>query len=448
MNAIWQRSALKGASDGQRRVTDELTDIASEELDWPSGAGMVYFGMSAWLGMWKSRHQLMYRFSNSMPVLYVEPWVGLRSLRTGKTRKSRLLGDVARPNLTHFDRRLYVFRSPAYLPVSRSSVFGQITQDIWLGAVRRAARKIGISRPILWISRPETGFVLKKVNGLISIYHAVDEYAGYTGLNSDAVERLRKTENEVLDTVDLSIVASPELQSAKAGAKRDIIVVENGVEPEEYERARMAKDEPDDLASIPHPRIGYSGLIGKRLDLALIKSIAVRRPTWSIVLIGKVDSRECESSLTELRALKNVHFLGEKPAAMVAAYIAGLDIGLLPYSINLETRHISPIKMYEYWAAGIPVVSTPIPAAIRNESAVHLAKDADGFLQFAESLLAEFSAQDSSRLRDLARKNSWQSRVDEISRALHSRLDKTEIPRSGMHLHDSSLESKNRHRSA
>ncbi len=383
---------------------------------------MVYFGMSPWKGMWKSRHQLMSRFSVQMPVLYVEPWVDLRSLRTGRIPFSRIIMDMRKPRVEFHKPNVAVFHSPTYLPISGFRKLAKITRQLWTGAVRRAMRKAGISRPIIWVSKPEMQFVIGHLDEIFSIYHVVDEYAGYTGVSSEVREKLALGEAAVLDRVDLTIAASPELAEAKKGPSRDILVLENGVEPLEYENARQSGFEPGDLAAIAKPRIGYSGLIGNRLDLALIGDIARHRPQCSIVMIGKVDDRECAATLEGLRSLPNVHLLGEKPPTEVASYIAGFDIGLLPYAINLETEHISPIKMYEYWAAGIPVVSTAIPAARRHEFAVNVTDSRDEFISAIDRLINEPVKHDADRLVALANDNSWQSRVDHVASELGSRF--------------------------
>ena len=95
---------------------------------------------------------------------------------------------------------------------------------------------------------------------------------------------------------------------------------------------------------------------------------------------------------------------------------------MLPYAINLETQHISPIKMYEYWAAGKPVVSTPIPAALRHRSAVHVAESHDEFLATIDRLIDSPAGEDSVRLVELASRNSWQSRVERIAAELSARI--------------------------
>jgi glycosyltransferase involved in cell wall biosynthesis len=393
----------------------------NQSVGWPDGVGMVYFGMAPWDGMWKSRHQLMTRFSREMPVLYVEPCVWLGSLRTGQVKISRIVTDIGK-TVQHCEPNVTVFRSPAYLPVSGSASLAGITQGMWLGAVRRAMRAAGISKPIVWISRPETRFVIGKLDEIFSIYHVVDEYTGYTGLTSEGKDRLVAMESGLLDAVDLVIVASPELQRAKEGPGREPLVLENGVEPLEYKHARESGHEPDDLAAIPKPRVGYSGLIGKRLNLELLRAAAQRRPDCSVVLVGKVDERDCEEALATLRSMSNVHLLGEKLGSEVASYVQSFDIGLLPYEINLATRHISPIKMYEYWAAGKPVLSTAIPAAQRHDFAVNVAKDQDEFMSMLDRLLDHPAETDPKEFTKLAAENSWQSRVDAVATELRSRV--------------------------
>ncbi len=389
--------------------------------DWPDGTGMVYFGMSPWQAMWKSRHQLMARFSADMPVLYVEPWVGLRALRTGNTRLARVLTDIG-SGVEHHAPNVAVFPGKAHLPVSHSPTLGGITRKRWLRAVRRAMRAAGIQRPIIWVSKPEMRFIADFFDDAFTIYHVVDEYGGYTGLQGEQREALAQAEASLLDKVDLVIVASPELQAAKQGPGRSLLVLENGVEPLEYAAAREQQQEPADLADIPRPRLGYSGLIGKRLDLELLRAAAERRPDCSLVMIGKVDPRECEAGLAGLQSLPNVYLLGEKPASEVASYVVGFDVGLLPYAINLETEHISPIKMYEYWAAGVPVLSTAIPAARRHDFAVHVADDRESFVEALDALLRRAPGEDSQRLIDIAADNSWQSRVDTVRSELRSMM--------------------------
>jgi glycosyltransferase involved in cell wall biosynthesis len=140
------------------------------------------------------------------------------------------------------------------------------------------------------------------------------------------------------------------------------------------------------------------------------------------VFIGRTDTRECAGELALLEELPNVYFLGEKRPDDVARYITEFDVGLLPYAVNLETEHISPIKMYEYWAAGKPVVGTRIPATRRNSDGVRTADTADGFIEQVDLALSNIDERERDRVMVLAAVNSWQARVDAVSGEILERL--------------------------
>jgi UDP-galactopyranose mutase len=169
--------------------------------------------------------------------------------------------------------------------------------------------------------------------------------------------------------------------------------------------ARAPLPDPTDQSGIPHPRIGFFGVIDERLDVGLIASLASRRPEWQIVLIGPVVKID-EASLPQA---PNLHYLGQKRYGELPSYIAGWDVALLPFAINASTRYISPTKTPEYLAAGKPVVSTPIHDVVRpygERGLVHIAGDVDGFVTAVEAALAEHAAHDEARAR-------WLCAVDE-----------------------------------
>jgi UDP-galactopyranose mutase len=120
--------------------------------------------------------------------------------------------------------------------------------------------------------------------------------------------------------------------------------------------------------------------------------------------------------------MPNVHFLGEKRPADVPRYVCSFDVGLLPYAINLETRHISPIKMYEYWAAGIPAIGTDIPSIQRNREAVTIAGDAGGFVARIGAVLEDFPDAEREKLIARAGTNAWSRRVEQVAHAIDTRL--------------------------
>jgi len=387
------------------------------------GTGMVYLGMSPWDGMWKNRQQLMSRFARRMPVLYVEPWRWLRTVRrsllSGEYRFARgetlLRGPIA--------DNLHVFRSPTHLAVSGSGVLGRFTQNRWYAAVLKAAREIGITSPILWISQPEMMRAIGRMDECLSIYHVVDEYGGYTGQGTTMKQRRGEAEQSILNAVDMSIVVSPELLASKSGPGRTVHLVENAVDVRQFDERIASPEIPDDIAGIERPKLGYSGLIGKRLDLPMLLELASRNPDWSLVFVGKVDARDCQNELDRLQALDNVHFLEEKTHDTVADYITNFDVGLLPYRINLETRNISPLKMYEYLAAGLPVVSTRIPAAERNTDVLRIAGEPADFIDECRLAMEEHNKDKVKDRIVFARANTWDARVEQIWDLISARID-------------------------
>ena len=389
---------------------------------WPDGVGMIYLAMSPWKGMWKNRHQLMSRFAATMPVMYVEPWIRLRRLRRQGFRYLWDRGRQQENNVEQPVANLFVYRSPVTAAVSGSRFVKPITGRYWLRGVREAAGNAGITRPILWLSLPEMYFAVGQMNELLSIYHVVDEYGGYARQTPTKVQRLREQERKMLESVDLSIVVSPELADTKAVHGRNIEVIENAVDFEAFSHAMQKGETPSDISAIPGPRFGYSGLIGQRLNLELMIRIAKERPDWSLVFVGKADETDCKESLSELRQLPNAHFLGEKSVEEVPAYVAAFDVGLLPYNLNLETNNISPLKMYEYLAVGIPVVSTSIPSAKRNERFLGIATSDDEFIAACDASLESRDDESRAFRRSHARANTWDSRVDQATGLLQQML--------------------------
>jgi UDP-galactopyranose mutase len=160
--------------------------------------------------------------------------------------------------------------------------------------------------------------------------------------------------------------------------------------------------EPHDQAGIPHPRLGYVGVIDERIDLELLEQIATKRPDWQIVMVGPIVKIDPAS----LPRHPNIHYLGGKNYEDLPRYLASWDIAILPFARNDATRYISPTKTPEYLSAGCRVISTSIrdvvhPYGVKN--LVSIADDADAFIIRAESILA-----------DKAGYEAWLSRVDDF----------------------------------
>jgi glycosyltransferase involved in cell wall biosynthesis len=153
---------------------------------------------------------------------------------------------------------------------------------------------------------------------------------------------------------------------------------------------------PEDLAKLPRPIMGFVGMIGEWVDLDLVAALARTRPDASIVMIGPELTGRGPCA-----GLPNVHFLGSRDHKLLPAYLRHFDVGLIPFRHVPLTHNANPIKLYEYVAAGLPVVSTPLPAVEAVEDAVWLAEDVT---QWAACCARS----------ELMRAESWPARLEQI----------------------------------
>jgi glycosyltransferase involved in cell wall biosynthesis len=222
---------------------------------------------------------------------------------------------------------------------------------------------------------------------------------------------------------DAVIVSSSPLLDAKRRYNPSSHLVTHGVEVDHFRRACDADTVvPEEIARLPKPVIGFYGLIADWVDLELVRRLAVARPQWSFVLIGK-----CETSTAALKGLDNVYLLGRREYGDLPAYCKGFDVALLPFVTNALTVAANPLKLREYLAAGLPVVATDIPETRRLQEWVDVATTDEDFLGAIERILAG-RRRGPHRAASLAMdRESWDEKVEELSRIVE-RLEKSRQP--------------------
>lgn len=199
--------------------------------------------------------------------------------------------------------------------------------------------------------------------------------------------------------------------------------VPNAVDFRGFAQSLCGRQIPSDLAQLPQPIIGYVGAIKEKLDFDLLALVARAHPDWSIVLVGPVQLQRTSPAFENLRRLNNVFLLGCKPVESLPLYIRACSVCLLPYVINDWTRHIDPLKLYEYLAVGNPIVSVDIPAARRFSDVLRIATSKEDFVGQIECALQEHDL-DQRRVRQaIAAENSWDQRVAMISDIIQTRLN-------------------------
>ena len=225
------------------------------------------------------------------------------------------------------------------------------------GMIDKMFKEHAISDCVLWYYTPMSLGFTRHIEPHATIYDCMDELSAFKG----APPALREREDELFRRADLVFTGGRSLYEAKRERHPAVHAFPSSIDYAHFAQARALSAEPDDQSAIPHPRLGFFGVIDERFDIELLEGVAAARPRWQFVMIGPV----VKIDPATLPRLRNIHFLGGKTYKELPAYLAGWDVALLLFARNESTRFISPTKTPEYLAAGKPVVSTSIRDVVR-----------------------------------------------------------------------------------
>jgi UDP-galactopyranose mutase len=229
------------------------------------------------------------------------------------------------------------------------------------------------------------------------IYDCMDELSNFVG----APPMLRQRERDLFGLADLVFTGGHSLYEAKRSHHPRVYAFPSSVDAAHFGKARSTLAEPDGQRGIPHPRIGFFGVIDERMDLELVRAVAEARPHYQFVFIGPV----AKIDHARLPRLPNIHWLGARGYDELPPYIASWDVAMMPFARNEATRFISPTKTLEYLAAGKPVVSTSIRDVVRpygEEGLVRIADTPSAFAAALDGAIAERTTEEGRRRRAAA----------------------------------------------
>jgi glycosyltransferase involved in cell wall biosynthesis len=333
-------------------------------------------------------------------------WIDNLGLRRPRVADARRVARRLRLQVAPAQRErspLFARESPIVLPSQQlAPVRSMATRSIMRRLARHHIGRDG--RPVVvwtYLPSPTIHSVARELDADALVYDWCDDACERLLSRSARVRRrVSNWENAMVRRADVVFVASGELSQRHGVDDRRVIVVPHGVS-DEHSRPGVVSVE---IARLPRPRLVFVGSISEWTDLDLLGRIAAAKPEWSLVLVGPARVR-----VDELARLPNVLVIGSRPQAEIAGILAACDVGLVPYKASVAMSAASPLKVHEYLAHGLPVVSIDIPALHGFAPHVEFASGAEGFIAAIERALER--GRDASAA---ARNSSWSERVEEM----------------------------------
>jgi len=409
---VWEK--IKRVLLADTMKISRTAELHVEEHEGLKGEDIVTLSTQDWNDLWTRKQRFVLQFARQgNRVLYVETqfhWVSYVRQFRKHWRRVFLFALGAR----RVEENLFVYTPPLLVPAFQ--VFPSLAKvnNFVLGiALKRVMKKLGMKSPVLWIYTHFNKSLIKKLGAKKALYECVDDYSGAKGLIKREV--VIKQEAETLKEVNAAIVTAESLRPSKLAYNSRIHVVCNAANVSHFNRAVSEKHiEPVDLSGVGRPRLVFLGMTQYWVDLELLDYIAGEKPEWQIVMIGPVavDVRRFERA-------KNMHFLGNKPYDDLPDYMAYCDVALNPYRVDDVAKGCSPLKLYEYLAAGLPVVSTEMPEARKFDKIVTVASNYEMFvLAVEEILIRDAGSREELKKQALAesQKHSWEKRFREVEK--------------------------------
>jgi glycosyltransferase involved in cell wall biosynthesis len=228
-----------------------------------------------------------------------------------------------------------------------------------------------------------------------SLYHCVDDLGSIPGVSSRLVEEL---ERRAVPAMDVVVATSSALQDRLKTLNPNTHYFHNVADADHFARATQAGSLPLDLAGIPDPRAIFAGALSDhKIDWPLLIKVAELLPQWSFVMIGPIGEEIDQHGYESAMGTPNIHLLGHRSYEELPDYMRGGRVGLIPYRLTEHTASIFPMKALEYLAAGLSVISTPLPAFQGHpDIAVVQRSDAEGFADALTDVLGTDATQGKS----------------------------------------------------
>lgn len=272
--------------------------------------------------------------------------------------------------------------------------------------------EVYVDRPVLFIYYPQSYLDIGRFINPIVVYDVLDDISIHDTSGTEDTARLaRECHEKLLQRADFVIASSRMLVDQIKPRRPDILYVPNAVDIHHFSPGQM----PVRSLSEEKPVIGYHGAIATWFDGKLIAEVARLRPQYKFVMVGPLSDEPAESSL---RSQPNIQIVGAIPYEELPGYIAGFDVGIMPFKISPLTNAVRPLKILEYFAMKKPVVATPMKE-ILDWPGVLFADKAEAFAEQIDKALADGFADEDGTIHDFVLSSTW----EEVIKPLRDQLN-------------------------
>jgi len=367
----------------------------------------------------------MSELAKSNEVLYVDyPYTWKDVVMGGKAGRQVPVAPILgiAPRLTSRqvspDAEVHVLTLPPFLPANWLTGAASYDRLLALNArlalrsIKAAMKQLGFEKPIhINAFNPALGNALAgKLDEQLLVYYCYDEISAANWISRHG----SRHEQAFLSKVDLTIVSSAQLLQDKGPFTRRCKLVKNGVSLSLFQNQNRKAIEKQGI------RIGYLGSIDERLDFDLLYDLVTQHPAYQFQFVGRVVEK---TQVARLATLENCEFLGSQAVTDLAGFVAGFQVGLIPFKCNKLTAGIYPLKINEYLAMGVPVITTPFTDLSEFAAVAYQADTAEAFSEVIPHVLAEDTADKVEERKAFASSNSWQDRALDFGKALTEALE-------------------------
>ncbi len=378
------------------------------------GAGLpdlIFVSLEDWDDIWRRNQFLCAALARRFPktkILFVgTPWNLTYHVRHGSLGKlraplTRTLPDF--PNIT-------VTNPPKLLPETLSAGRA-FNEAVTRWHVARVARRWRMRNPLLWLNPPSAVHLAGRLNECSVIYDITDDWCVAPSFSPRERQLITHQDRTLCQRADLVIVCSESLAKTRADLCRNLLLLPNGVDVDHYASVATATLQTPNRG----PVFGYTGTLhSDRTDVGLIVHLARSFPEGRVVLVGP--NFLSDSDQKRLAAESNIAPPGAVPYARIPEVMAEFDVCIVPHVETAFTESLNPIKLWEYLAAGKPIVSTNVAGFRDYPHLCGIATGAGPFVAACRQALAEQGRHREERIAE-ARRHTWNARMDTLLETL------------------------------